>query len=230
MIITALSKITCFVNSPVIRTFHYDMFHGTAEREGIAYHDSGACFLNTTHRKQLHISRTGQQVPAVFAPSLNLVLSEEVRKRLIGLPKIDVLPVVFDKLFQFYYRKGDFSWYDAPLCADSQDLHRILPDVPDYHSQVGPYYELLVARTQDLATESSDMREVTITIGPASLEETVEVRLPVDLWGRYPIVWDNGCLFFAEGSFQRIEPFLDWDFFAKTVFELDAGKAQRRGR
>jgi hypothetical protein len=212
MQVFAINKVSTFVKSTSIRAFHYEIFHGHCERGGISYPHERNCRIGDDYREPLHIWRSGTTVPPIFSPSNNWIVSRSVRDRLAGLPNIEFLPVVFEKLYAYDLLIGNFAWYDAPTCDRPEDLFKCLPDIPQLHEHVGPYYEVLVARLIDLVPYYEGWQALSFDIGTAPNEWSVETPMSRAVFRDHAIVWGN-CSFLRGDAHERIEQYLNPYFF-----------------
>ncbi len=215
-----VDKITCFVSSPRIRTFHYDMFHGLPERGGVPDPHDPPCYLGGNDRSPLVLMHNAYKLPAVFSPSCNLVVSDAVRSKIAHFPNIEFLRVEFKKLIWLYYQAGDFSGLDNPPCEDPLDLFKILPGVAGSEAYVGPYFELLRWRLRDIAAQFEPLTPVEVAIGRPGYEDEFEASLSADLVRAYPICWAPGATILSEEAFELLSPHLDRDYYATATVEL----------
>jgi hypothetical protein len=129
--------------------FHAEMFHGADDH---AYDDLPRS-LGDPPKRCLSLSRSGHWVPGVFAPSNIVMVTEEVRGKLQGLPNVEFRTVRYGRLFDFpRFPPGDHSYLQHSAymrTLDRRDRSRLLerlPDDPALHCRLPPCYELVVAR------------------------------------------------------------------------------------
>jgi hypothetical protein len=196
--------------------FHGDEINGPDQ-------SSNAHLLGDDLSQPLRLIRTGRIVPHVFSPSVTLVVSADVREKLETLPHIDFLPVVFEKLVDYQFRAGDFSYFDLPAFrrnpaeANPETLLQRLPDIPELHSQIGSYYEVVVPRLGDIADNYTNLKHFSVKLEHCIGK--VECDLSAEIIYAYPIVWRYANIF-SEEAFALVSPFIDWDYFSTATIEL----------
>ncbi len=214
-----VEKITCFVSSPRIRSFHYDMFHGLPERGGIPHPHQPSCHLGGDDRTPLLMTHNAYRIPDIFTPRCDFVVCDSVRAKIAHLPNIEFLRVEFKKLIWLHYQAGDFSGLDNPPCDDPLDLFKILPGVEGSQGFVGPYFELLTWRVQDIAAEFEPLKPIEVAIGRPGYEDEVELSLSADLVRAYPICWSDVTIL-SDEAFELLSPHLDRDYYATATIDL----------
>ena len=213
------------VGDDSIAMYHYFMFHGFASREGEDEIDAPVAHLENDVRSPLEIVRTGRIVPDVFAPSVNPVVSEKVRERLKGWPRVEFVPVVFTRLFDAHFAAGDFSFYDKKhgyYARDELKFIERLPDILSFHETIGNYYELLVPRVSTVMSEFSgdSMRTIRIdeTFEGAFGREKVEFSVSEEMLHACPLL-RQWVFITTPQTFEILKPFLDLDYY--TVVEKE---------
>jgi hypothetical protein len=203
--------------------FHYCMFHGEASRPGIIFPMDPSHKLGSDLSQPLLLRCNAHRMPDVFYPHCkNLIVSESVRTALTDLPNIVFLPVIFEKLVDYPYAVGDFSYYDRPAFQktprkeDPETLIDRLPDVPALRGKIGSYYEMVVDWVTDIAHQYSDRRAAEFTVNKLGDDEIVQLPVSEQLLRDYPVAWGNEGVLFSDQSFSRIQKLIDWDFFRKS--------------
>jgi hypothetical protein len=168
--------------------------------------------------KPLEIWRSGRWVPEVSYPG-ELVVREQVKRNLEGVPGIAFLPVRWGKLADLpHYPPGDFSFLRDPIYIRAvgkheerlDELHYNLPDAPVLHEGFPTCYEVLIPSRS--AVDSSYQPHLLTITRPESSGGPVRVKLSADLLCDYPIIHDMG-LIFSEAVWPLIDPHIDRDFF-----------------
>jgi len=215
--------------------FHTKMFHGQLEPRGPVAATSQEHFLGSDVSQPLCVRRNGWRVPDVFEPVLGgLIVSERVRRELEDLPHVEFLEVVFTKLVDYPYYAGDFSYYDRPeflhdpVGEDPERLLDRLPDVPEMHKTIGRYYELVLARHWQVKDRYPDLVKAYFQTSPLVTVETHEIDLSTELLSDYPILNVIEGIMFRADVFERVERFIDWDYFAKSPVTYKKPKKRRR--
>lgn len=207
-----ITRLSNFIGNPRVKSFHANMFHGLAERDGKEYPHDTHVYANESSPSRLHISRTGTFVPDVCQPSNHLVVSSDLAEELSDLPNVRVLPVVFKRLVDVDFRTGDMAyeekWHDADPCT----LLRTLPDVKEFHDRIGTYWELQGMRWNDIVSRYPDARELNMEHGTPPLDEAGTIRLSRTMLEECPVIcqWD---IIVSESVFQTLAPSLDLDYF-----------------
>jgi hypothetical protein len=215
-----IKKLAYFGNTEVVKDVHYVVFHGTAKRQGRYYPHDPAASLENEIRDPLELTRSGQLVPAVFMPSSSFVVASDVRRNYADTPHIEFLKVHFDKLVNFYYGKGDMSYYYGREYVDPLHVIKQLPDVAEYHTTIGDFYEMVVARHQDVVPRYANLTKVEKAIGPTPQDEPFRCAVCEEMMGDYPVQWNIGGTLFSEQAFRIIEPHIDWDYYLRVEIEV----------
>ncbi len=208
---------------------HTVMFHGAAFRDGALYpFNPSATWFNDV-RSPLELVHSKQLLPDIFQPAENLVVSEAVVDSLNGLHRLAFLPVVFEKLVDFYFEKGvpvDFSFkvYDP----DVGEMHGAgnyllsLPDDPDAHEVVPPFFEILVPKDHELTEHYENIKRVEIGVEPPECDlDPLGLRYSQEMLEEHSIIRSSIYPVFSPQAFSLIEPFLDRDYFHITEVDLD---------
>jgi hypothetical protein len=210
-----------FISSDRIRDFHYEMFHGRATRNGVASPHHTYLSLHNAPQSPLQIVRNAFVIPSIFEPAENLVVSAAVHDELEGLPNISFQPVVFDRLYWLEYHAGDFSFY-APKeerPAQYRGLPRLvdrlpekLPDAVLTRSEIGTYFEVVVASARTLRSDFQFL-EPDVVLNDGRDAETRSVDVLPDLMDRYPLYNSRGLWIVEDALFHRLRAYFDWDYF-----------------
>jgi len=215
--ITAASN---FLERQLIRAFHFDMFHGLAERDGKEPPHICPVWANSESFTPLQISRTIHRVPEISEPDGHLVVNERLVERLCGFQNIRLAPVVFKRLVDIEWEKGDMSWFETWGNTDSTALLRTQPDVPEFHDRIGPFFEVQTYRLNDILDRYPSAKEITIESRTPPLKETEVIRISPEMLMHYPMLW-WGSVIVNEQIFNILDASLDRDFFIVRKYEVD---------
>lgn len=214
-----------------VSIYHASVFNGVFHYVGRGQPGWRPPATTNSNREPAHISRSGRYVPPVFGDAIfDLVISATVRKRLAGLPNVEFNPVVFERLVDVPMPAlGDFTWANQDFDTSAPDFESrqvnpdyeitTLPDVPEFHRTIGPYYSLLTPNLYEVEQHYDDVIEVTPQWGNyhESSDEPDPVKLSEKLLGQSPIIRSRGAFAFREDAFERIAPFLDLDYYAVAI-------------
>jgi hypothetical protein len=209
-------------SSDRIDTLHYHMFHGHAERPSVRFPNDPAHNVGEDLGEALRLSRNGRIVPQVFQPRSSMIVSEPIAQRLARFQNAVLIPVLFDKLVDYDFTAGDFSFYDQsafrrnPMRNDPATLIQRLPDIPELHSRIGSFFELVIARIDQSSVKPRDdksRRPVGFQIEYLGSLKAVTLKLSPLLLQLYPMMWAEGCILFVEAAFADIKRHLDLDYF-----------------
>ena len=214
-----LTPISNFIDNRRIKSFHANMFHGLAERDGKEVPHDTKVFANTEVFRPLLISRTGRHVPDFCEPSTHFVVCERLARQLDGLPNIRLAPVVFKRLVDVEYQKGDMTWAEKWGNVDPRQLLRTLPDVPDFHKTIGCYFEVQAYRWRDVIDKYPLASEITIEELTPPLQETSVIRLSAQMLEDFPILC-YGTKIISETAFQLLAENIDREFFIVREYHL----------
>jgi hypothetical protein len=197
------------------------MFHGNCQ-EDESHKPLPSHKIGGDLSKPLVLSRNGWFVPDIFKVCTSLVVSSVVKNVLGELPNVIYLPVVFNKLVEFPFRAGDFSYYHTPefrknpRSADPETLIKRLPNVPRLHSQIGNYFELVIGNHHFVKDKYPDRRQIQYSFPYLGGQEPATLEVTEELLASYPIMWADGGFVFVEHLFDRIREYLDLDYFTVT--------------
>ncbi|RCS44185.1 hypothetical protein DTL42_17900 [Bremerella cremea] len=215
-----ITSISNFIGNPKIKTFHADMFHGLAERDGKEYPHDTIVFANTDSPSPLLISRTVRHIPDICRPSSHLVVSQRYVKELEQLPHIRLMPVTFKRLVDVDYAKGDMSWDEKWGPVDPCELLRTLADVSEFHKRIGHYSEVQCYRWRDAVEKYPTAKEITIEERTPPLQQTSVIRLSSSMLEDFPIINFGASIVLSKCAFQILSKGIDRDFFIIREYPL----------
>jgi hypothetical protein len=156
----------------------------------------------------------------VFAPEYELVVSSVARAVLLDVPEIEFERVIFQRLFSYPYRAGDFSfWDDLPDYNRQQKFFDKQKNVPQLHSRVGDFFELVAPPIKDIRNRFHGLRDVAIEIDPKKSGQPLKLSLSVELLDRIP-VFKVGGFIMRDDVFVKLAPFIDWTYFTRAEAHL----------
>lgn len=214
--ITAVSN---FLKRPLIRSFHANMFHGLAERDGKESPHQRTAWANSEASSPLLISRTIRHVPEISEPITHLVVSERLAERLRRFRNIRLAQVIFKRLVDVEWQKGDMSWWDQWGSVDPCELLRTLPTVSEGHQKVGMFFEVQTYRLKDIADGYPSAKEINIEFRTPPLQEMEAIRLSSEMLTDYPMLW-WGSTIVNEQVFEILDASLDRDFFIVRKYDV----------
>ena len=142
-----------------------------------------------------------------------------VADQLRDFDTLRIAPVVFKRLVDVDYVKGDMDWGDRWGWEDPRELLRTLPDNPGFHDRIGRYFEVRTWAWKDVIDNYPSAKEITIEEGTPPMEEEIAIRLSDELLRDYPIL-GYGDIVLNEDAFAIIDPNLDRDFFLVREYEM----------
>jgi hypothetical protein len=221
MVFFGITAISTFIGNPRIETFHYDMFHGLAERDGMAPPHDTPVYADSKAFSTLFISRTGRGVPEICQPSRHLVVSEKYAQMLRGIRNIRLAPVIFKRLVDVDYQKGNFGWRNKwGNVADPCDLLRNLPDVAEFHRTIGQHYELQGYRWRDLIARYPAAQETRIFKGTPPWQETTVMKVSTEMLKDHPLFTFGTVIVMNQEIFSIVKDGFDRDFFVVNAYSL----------
>jgi hypothetical protein len=215
--ITAVSN---YLERPLIESFHAHMFHGRAERGGKEYPHDATVWAHSESPTPLLISRTIRHVPDVSQPSTHLVVSERLAAKLRRIQNIRLAPTVFKRLVDVDWQKGDMSYDEIWNHPDPPKLLRTLPDVAEFHQQIGSFFEVQTYRLRDVLERYPAAKEVTVEQRTPPMHEIEVIRVSSEMLTDYPMLW-CGATIMNPDVFDILDAALDRDFFIVRKYEVD---------
>jgi hypothetical protein len=198
------------------------MFHGHAARPGVRFPNDPSHSLGEDLSEPLRLSRNGRIVPNVFQPRSSMIVSESIALKLARFQNTVALPVVFEKLVDFDYKAGDFSYFDRadfrrdPMRNDPATIIQRLPDRPKLHGRISPFIELVIPMISHATAQlGKDRKRKSVVFQTEDLGslKAFPLDLSPSLLQTFPVIWAKGCTLFVEEAFAEIERDLDLDYF-----------------
>jgi len=220
MRVFSITDVSNFIGNELIKDFHACMFHGWAERDGKGFPHDTKVWANSEAPSNLMVSRTVRNIPNVCRPSTHLVVCNRLAEQLQNVPGTRILPVIFKRLVEIEYAKGDMTWDRYGDC-DPRELLRTMPDVAEFHGKIGTYSEIQTWRLKDVVDRYESCREIEIESGTPPMEETVTICVSEQIMHDYPILYETGRSVLVEESvFEVLDDCIDRDFFIVRTFEV----------
>ncbi len=210
-----------------IDAFIAAMFHGIASRHGAEYPHNEFYDRDSNLQFPLDIERNGIAIPDVSKPAENLVVAEKVVRRLRVLPGLAFFKARYIKLFHYSWKIGDFRhWkldsYGGLEEPTPEQFIETMRDVPAYHRNLHPYYELLTISPPSLRKRYAFRESKRVVKASRPFSQTIlEENSILDS--------DNGY-YLTEAAFEAMAPFLDPDFYEWTMHDTDASAEMRTRR
>lgn len=206
-------------NSERVSMFHYVMFHGQGNREGVQWPEMPWAWYHNTLRTPLEIRRNGTFVPPVFLCK-HLVVRRDVADALRCFSGFDLLQVKFTKLIDYPVEVGDFSYRDTVPCDPDRpdDLLDILPDVPALHESIDAFYEVIGTLPSHVLERYDNVYHLEvypISDPPHYVDEDISPNMFRD----YPVVGIRPILI-REDVFDVLQPHLNMDLFHWFPIEI----------
>lgn len=205
-------------------SYHRSIYHGMQSHPETLRHAEVPPTITNRNREPLHVRRSGRFVPKIWFGCAALIVADDVKTRLERLPNTEFLPVVFDRLTDIPMPAlGDFSWYERityPPGPEPDYELETKPDVPEFHSSIGRYWEILSVNRHELDSQPLDWCQVEINFGSYSGALSEDVLVSVSLLREYPFVWSDAFQI-REDAFAIIAPYLDLDYFAIARHWID---------
>ncbi len=198
------------------------MFHGEDERADVKFPESPSHHLDEDLSLPVLCSQNVHRMPHVFKPSTSLIISSEVRRALGDLAHVVYLEVKFKKLVDYSYSAGDFSYFSRkeyrrdPFGEDPETLLDRLPDVPQLHNQIGPYFEVVNAKHMDIVDKFPNREVLNFTYPYLGGNEPDSLEVSQDMLSEYPILWARCGILLTERVYTEIDRYIVKDYFTVT--------------
>lgn len=218
--VIAVRKLITMTKSKNIRNIQYHSFHGIGYRDvekkiytRINYHDEVI--------PPLHIVRDGNHLPPITQCCLYFVVNAQIKALLERVPNVRFEQVIFDKIVDFFYEKGDFRIYRKAERIDVRELQLAQPDVPKLHARIGSHYEVLTQSQADIVHEFPDAVEIRFgEDGWDLVPDEPLLKLSEPMLAKYPLHhFEHHWTIMSPALFAVLEPFFDFDFFLKERIE-----------
>ena len=222
--VSAVKAKTYFGREKDLKSIHSTFYHGCASRCGLAYPAELDAYLTNNVRDSLEVVRSGHLFPAITRPASSLVCTTEVADALKNVQHCEVQPVILTKVVDCWIAKGDMSFYDNSVTRKWADKERgyleHFPDARDQFRNVPQLWELLVPKLIDVTHEFDPLSTVEFYFGEPPYGDKKGYSLSQSLFDKYPIVRQAGVSLFRSDVFERIEAFIDTDFFCVCSREV----------
>lgn len=201
---------------------HQGVYHGCCKYLGESTEKNRASewrrpALSNTNRERLHVSRSGRFVPPVWCPNeFDLVVSTSVKQQLFEMQGIEFQPVVFEKLVDLPLPPiADISEdADGLYCkTNTEEKIASLPDVANFHNDIGEYFKLLMPRYCEVSDSIKDERLIDLQFGRYNTDYSPTIPLSVTLLERHSMYQVGGTFCLTERAFELLSPSLDLDYF-----------------
>jgi len=213
-----INEISSSDKDPGIDEFHYTMFHGLAERNGIRSPHFKHYNYGDDPIYPLCLIKNAYNIKKIFMPSVDFTISNEVKTKIQHLPHIKFWQVKFIKLFNYEYDLYGFlkEGYKA-RCACK--ITKKMRHNPELEKVIENYYELLTCKHQDIVEGYKNLKHIRIYTG-CSCEKYFEDDLSEEMLKDYPILWHYGGHILSEEAFKLMEPYFDWTYFYYNEVEI----------
>ncbi len=204
--------------------YHDAVFHGVCTERGSSFPPTPPPALNNSSREQLHVRRSGRFVPKIWMSLAALVVSDEIKQSLSRLAGTEFLPVVFERLVDVPMPSlGDFSWYQRitypPGPEPAYELET-LPDIPEFHQNIGPYWEVLASNIYIPKRRPADAQRLELNFGSFSTTTVEPVLVSPSALAKHPFVWGD-ILQLRKDAFEIIAPYIELDYLDVAWIDLD---------
>lgn len=197
--------------------FHLRMFHGTASRGGRRPDRHNALWKSDVDLP-LRLHKNVFDIANVFCPENELVVSELVRSEIqkAGVIGIRTEEVLFETLYSFPYRAGDFSfWSDLP----DYNMQREFIDRQTHHAalmdRVGSFFRIAMPTFGQLRATCTDFKVVLLQRADGIADEYPVSQDLVLKW----VAYNAGGFIMDERLFRPLSHFLSSDYF--ETFKVD---------
>ena len=212
-----IKKLTHFVGSKSVDSFHYVMYHGLAEREGRGDAAVNPPKICGKYVDRLLLTINVFRPSLMFQPHLNLVVAEEVRHKLASLPDVDFLEARVDKAFYIPYTESSFThWNDPKYKDDGSGPERVIDRQShrqDLLDQLQPLFEVIPPKYAEVRDLFSDTLPVSLALGPTKFSRPFLAELSIKMLHLYPMMRHFGCHILSDAAFKLLAPYVNWHYF-----------------
>jgi hypothetical protein len=204
-----------------VNLFHTTMFHGEGRRP-----PKRADWESCDHDIEDDLSDpilytcNGYRTPDLATPSLHFIASAQAHAALADLPGLRFAPVVLEKVIYLPYVVGDFSYFDRtefrrnPRRFAPDKVFQRWADCAELHASLGARYEVVFGNARRMASRYPDAREVGLPDPRGEDDELEAVPLSERMMNEHSLVRTMRGTAFTPEAFQRVERFLDRDYYA----------------
>lgn len=111
------------------------------------------------------------------------------------------------------------SVYEKDFYFDPRRWVRRANDVPKFHRGVGDFYELVIARHQDIVSRFIGLRSVLLRPSEFTTRRGEEYATGLQLLQQYPIHSFSGVIL-SEHVFSLLKSDLDFDYFGVQEYQV----------
>ena len=179
--------------------------------------------LSNSNRERLHITRSGDFVPHVCSPANGtLGVSDEVRRKLSGLPGLEFLPVVFERLVKLKLPAlGDIIEDELLASVQMLEFMNSLPDEPGYHASIGEYFHVLCPNYFEVKESVSDATEIDVMWGRYNtIHPRDKAPFSAQLLHQNAMYNERSYYVLSEECFRILAPYIDLDYFYIDYYSL----------
>ena len=202
-------KITSF-DGINMTTYQYDMFHGNETDDNIrqviyAYGDK--------LEEKVHLDVNLFNLADIIKPSRHLVVSEKIKNILADVKNIAFLQVVFDKIINVPYRPGMLPDTHKNLFSHEPYSFTSLYE-HDPSLAIGNYYELIAPEIYRIEKNYNDLTEFCYKYPGSDFMH--KLKLSRTMLNDNPVIWTSKGVIFRDFVFEKIEKYINWDYFKKN--------------
>lgn len=181
--------------------FDSHMFHGAAKRPNAEY---PLLDYNIGDKIEfpVHLIRNTYNIPEMFLPNTNLIISEEIKEYLEPFPGLGFFKVQYLKLFYKEYEEGKSKDIEIEDWMDhfQHDLK--------LESTLNPYFELIVPRYSVIEDKFDNKKSYSVESDISSFK----IELNDELFKKYPIFWHES-IFVREDLYRYLESKINKNHF-----------------
>lgn len=215
MNVCIVRKNTSFLHTKAIESYHYTMFHGIACRgeRGLPMENYN---FGDELRTSLKLSINSYRLNPIIQPSLNLLVSKEVKVLLNGLAGVEFLAVEIVYARPIKYAEYDFSFWDNPsYLDDGEGPERVLLNAPNDLSSLPSgfaYYEVICPELFGMAKSGESTTQLEYNFPELFVSESVPVTR--EILERYPYLSFGSELIFEESLFEKLKKHFNPHYFS----------------
>jgi hypothetical protein len=200
---------------------HHPLFHGLAEREGVAPAESECSALDRRHKQPFLISKNVFNLSDIFSPSATLIVSGRVRAILENLPNVLFEPVRFRHLCYLPFEVGVFSYPKYRYPGVSPEKLLLSAPAISNPETIPPYFELITAIYTSIF-QKYPQRKIYSFPHPTPEDDCIEeLELCSAMLLDYPMLFTQFGLLFSKELFLKLDPYFCWDYFVKIDLEIE---------
>jgi hypothetical protein len=221
MKVTVLNKISSFLHTKRIDSFHYTMFHGFAQRTN--FEDKPLNALNSPATSPLQLTLNCFRIIDICEPGLNLVATSHVAGVFQSACTVGIAPVIISGVARIPYEAGSMGHWDDAEYRDTGETPVTLLKRAAKKSGLkwpGPEMKEIVPYDGDTLALQFPREAFSKQVFLHETGDDLNVQGTLAGLQKHGLLWSDGAYCFREDVFAMVKIHFNMEYFATESFTL----------